>query len=95
MKKEISALTWWHQEVKDLKQKCVSRWREIGEKFGYWDFFKNHLTEKVTRLEIINHSSNKETPYGRAFVHWDDKTKIELSLQDDDRTLKIFIIDKK
>ena len=42
----------------------------------------------VTRLEIIDHS-NKD-PKGRVYVNMDVKD-IELSYQDDGRTLKIFI----
>jgi len=42
--------------------------------------------EKITRLELI-------TKKGREFVRWD--CKINLSVQDDDRTLKIFVEDNK
>ena len=41
-------------------------------------------TSKVTRLEIVDEQ-------GRAFSSWNDQNKIELSLQDEGRTLKIFI----
>ena len=44
-------------------------------------------TEKVTRLEIINH---QDRPIGRVFTKY-DCNNIELSLQDDGKTLKIFI----
>jgi hypothetical protein len=50
----------------------------------------NRLTEdysKVTRLEVINHKTlNREI--GRLFNH---KGEIEMSLQDNNKTLKIFI----
>lgn len=44
-------------------------------------------TENVTRLEIIDHK-------GRTVIFRDENKKIELSLQDDDRTLKIFVNDR-
>lgn len=46
-----------------------------------------NLTSKVTRLEVINH---QDEPVGRAYVkhHCED---VELSFQNNDRTLKIFI----
>jgi hypothetical protein len=46
-------------------------------------------TSKVTRVEVINHQDN-DPSFGRAFVKHDCK-EVELSLQDDGRTLKIFI----
>lgn len=72
----------------------VSQWRNQGEKWSYDKFFTVIKDEKLTRLEIINHSKNKHNPFGRCFTHWDDKTKIELSLQDDEKTLKIFLDDR-
>lgn len=63
-------------------------------------------TSKVTRLELIDHTPCKAcTPSarvlcgacggtgikGRTVVFWDVTKQVELSLQDDDRTLKIFI----
>lgn len=42
---------------------------------------------KVTRVEVIDHSPDGK---GRAFVKWGVKS-LELSYQDDGRTLKIFI----
>lgn len=43
---------------------------------------------KVTRLEVIDET-------GRAYVKYFDKGSVEYSLQDDDRTLKIFIDERK
>jgi hypothetical protein len=40
--------------------------------------------DKVTRIEIIDQK-------GRSYVNWDDNNKVELSFQDDERTLKVFI----
>jgi hypothetical protein len=44
-------------------------------------------SNKVTRLEVIDHSENG---VGRAYTKYDIKS-LELSYQDDGRTLKIFI----
>lgn len=48
-------------------------------------------TSKITRVEIIDHQT--ETLPGRVYTKWDCE-KVELSLQDDGRTLKIFISKK-
>lgn len=41
-------------------------------------------TNKVTRVEVIDHT-------GRAYTNWNVHNKVLISMQDDDRTLKIFI----
>lgn len=48
---------------------------------------------KVTRFEIIDHRKRTDTP-GREVIFWDDKYTLELSLQDDSRTLKVFVMDR-
>lgn len=49
-------------------------------------------TLPITRVEVIDHSHKGE---GRDFVRYYDKPiMFELDLQDDDRTLKIFIKDQ-
>jgi len=45
-------------------------------------------TSKVTRIEVIDHQS--EPVVGRAYTKYNCE-KVELQLQDDGRTLKIFI----
>ena len=47
----------------------------------------NDMLSKCTRVEIIDQN-------GRAYVNWHESNNVELSLQDDNRTLKIFIIRK-
>jgi hypothetical protein len=42
------------------------------------------LTNNVTRVEVIDKN-------GRSYVNWDEDNIVELSLQDDGKTLKIFI----
>lgn len=49
---------------------------------------ETNLTNKVTRVEVIDQD-------GRSYVNWDDNNKVELSLQDNGRTLKVFIGKKK
>lgn len=49
-------------------------------------------TSKVTRIEVIDHQS--EPVIGRAYTKWGCE-KVELSLQDDGKTLKIFISKKQ
>jgi hypothetical protein len=39
----------------------------------------------VTRVEVIDET-------GRAYVAWDKSIGVELSLQDDGRTLKVFVV---
>ena len=55
---------------------------------------------KVSRVEVINHAIAEDNPdYGRAYVYWPhgeygmEKVDIAVSydLQDDGRTLKVFI----
>lgn len=49
-------------------------------------------TEKVTRIEVIDHQN--EPMIGRAYTKYNCQN-VELSLQDDGRTLKIFISKKQ
>ena len=43
-----------------------------------------YSTDKVTRVEVIDED-------GRSYVNWNDNNKVELSFQDNERTLKVFI----
>ena len=48
--------------------------------------------QTVNRIEVIDHTKDGE---GREYVKWvKKKFNVEFSLQDDDRTLKIFLSDK-
>jgi hypothetical protein len=55
---------------------------------------KKHQTNfkliKVSRVEVIDHSKPAEQGGGRAFVK-KDCVDVELSYQDDGKTLKLFI----
>lgn len=44
-------------------------------------------TSKVTRVEVIDED-------GRAYVNWNKNNHVEVHLQDDDRTMKVFITRK-
>lgn len=55
-------------------------------------------TTKITRIEVIDHTKPLEQGGGRAYTFWSEydqadipNPKVELSLQDEGRTLKIFI----
>lgn len=49
-------------------------------------------TSKVNRVEVINHwVSPGSDGYGRSYVFWEKEAKVQAQLQDDGRTLKIFI----
>lgn len=52
-------------------------------------------TDKVTRVEVIDHTKDFEEGGGRAYVNWKDTNKVELSFQDEGRTLKVFISNQK
>ena len=44
-------------------------------------------TSKVTRVEVIDEN-------GRTYVNWNKDNEVELQLQDNGRTLKVFIKQK-
>lgn len=48
-------------------------------------------TSKVTRVEVIDHTRDITQGGGRAYFFMKEGVQVELSLQDDDRTLKVFI----
>lgn len=50
-------------------------------------------SSKLTRVEVIDHRAHSLTP-GRVYVEWDEDMEVELSVQDDERTLKIFLRDR-
>ena len=47
--------------------------------------------EKVTRVEVIDHTKSFEEGGGRAYVFHEDGAKVSLDIQDEGRTLKVFI----
>lgn len=49
------------------------------------------VTKQITRFEVIDHTS-KNNKRGRIVVEYN--VNVELSLQDENRTLKVFLTDK-
>ena len=49
-----------------------------------WKIELDEKYKEVNRVEVIDEN-------GRSYVNWKKDNKIELSLQDDGKTLKIFI----
>jgi hypothetical protein len=47
------------------------------------------VTKEITRFEVIDHTKKKQ---GRIVVEYN--VNVELSLQDENRTLKVFLTDK-
>lgn len=52
-------------------------------------------TTEITRFEVIDHTKSLEEGGGRTVIYFDPNKMLELSLQDDNRTLKIFVQDRK
>jgi len=50
--------------------------------------------KKVNRVEVIDWTKPVEEGGGRAYVKWEDKLDVKYELQDNNRTLKIFIDNK-
>lgn len=48
-------------------------------------------TSKVNRVEVIDHTKDYQDGGGRAYTFWEDGVDVVISLQDDGRTLKVFI----
>lgn len=46
---------------------------------------ERHFFSRITRFEIIDRN------YGRTNVFWDNNLELNISLQDDNRTLKVFV----
>jgi hypothetical protein len=80
------------------EKKCVNGCKEFegGEvkHHKHCDFYPDSLTRyynelllNIDRVEVINHNSS-EFEIGRVLVY---KGAVEVSLQDDNKTLKIFI----
>lgn len=66
-----------------------------SDEFDYYEAKQNAITcnlqninasflPKCTRVEVIDQS-------GRAYVNWRPTNKVQIQMQDDDKTLKIFI----
>jgi len=72
------------EELEKMERNC-----EEFDGFEDW-VVKGKVVElsEVTRVEVID-------PKGRSYVNWSKHNKVKLSLQDEGRTLKISIKDKR
>ena len=52
------------------------------------------LVKDVNRVEVIDHTLDVENGGGRAYVKYENGIKVDLDIQDNGRTLKIFITKK-
>jgi len=70
----------------DLKETIIDAMVEFANDpmFDYSEDWKDINTEKVTRVEVIDGK-------GRAYTKWEDTLQVEVQLQDNERTLKVFI----
>ena len=48
-------------------------------------------TTKVNRVEVIDHTKSTSDGGGRVFIFREEGVSVSLSLQDEGRTLKVFI----
>lgn len=55
------------------------------------------ITSKITRIEIINHAKNQHEIGRLLTLHkkFGDFDKIEISMQDDETTMKIFLLSEE
>lgn len=68
--------------------------KEQDPGIGRADAGRTDESDKITRLEVIDCTKSSKFGGGRVFVAWDDTIVLEGALQDDDRTLKIFLKDR-
>ena len=72
--------------AQDLKETIITAMIEFANDpmFDCSEDWKDINTEKVTRVEVIDGK-------GRVYTKWEDTLQVEVQLQDNERTLKIFI----
>ncbi len=82
------------QRLFDLVVTCFERGRIAEAKVC--EKAKRHQlsNDKISRLEIIDHTKPLEEGGGRTMVFWDKNKKIELDYQDGSKTLKIFVTER-
>ena len=94
-----------YKELVDIAERYLQNAEQGGYKKGYNAGFRNATgTERqdisvsseptigsgernITRVEVIDQE-------GRSYVNWDAKNSVFTSIQDEGRTLKVFIKDK-
>ncbi len=55
------------------------------------DKTREELTSNVNRVEVIDYTKSIEKGGGRAYVKWEDELDVRLDIQDEGKTLKVFI----
>lgn len=60
---------------------------ETGKELTIEEVFAKLPIDKITRIEVVDDA-------GRAYTNWYKTNKISLSIQDESRTLKVFITRK-
>jgi hypothetical protein len=65
---------------------CGKQWIEesMNEKYGIVESLPIQALRNCTRVEVIDQK-------GRSYVNWKPTNKVRLSMQDDGKTVKIFI----
>jgi len=65
---------------------CGKQWIEesMNEKYGVVESLPIRALPNCTRVEVIDQK-------GRSYVNWKPTNKVRLSMQDDGKTVKIFI----
>ena len=81
------------EEVKDIMEVLydLTLKKEYFSKEAIFDMALDIAPSQINRVEVIDYYNNK----GRAFVFWKNDAEIEISMQDDNRTMKVFINKKK
>jgi hypothetical protein len=81
----MTAVEWLLKEL-DINPKATIL-KDLIEQAKEMEKQQQNDTSKVRRVEVIQHSE----PYnGRAYTNYNDKD-VEIQLQDDNKTLKIFL----
>ena len=64
--------------------KDIGLFDKDGKELDISNIISNIPLQKINRIEVIDEN-------GRSYVNWKSNNIIKISLQDDERTLKIFI----
>lgn len=68
--------------------------RPVSEEYVTFRKALVDYVSKVNRVEVIDYTKTAEDGGGRAYTFWQDDVSVNLVLQDDERTLKVFISKK-
>lgn len=91
---EIKQANDYISKTEENIKKAIDAWNAESEAEEQ-SFVTEFELNKVTRIEVINHTPKGEQ--GRAYTYWKEygngvkNPKVSISLQDEGRTLKVFI----